>query len=157
MAVETKLNLEQETIDALQNLTQVNIDSRDGFREAAEKIDDTTLASMFQKFSDERAQQASELQHFVTINDEEPRRSGSSAASLHQTWMKIRQMFSSNDVHSILAEAERGEDVIKCAYEETLKKTAGSAVNDVLQRHYAAVKATHDRVRDLRDSHKPKK
>ena len=56
------------------------------------------------------------------------------------------------DPYVILIEAERGEDHIKEAYEEVLKETAGSAMNDVLTDQYAAVKAGHDKVRDLRDS-----
>jgi uncharacterized protein (TIGR02284 family) len=38
-------------------------------------------------------------------------------------------------------------------YEEVLKETAGSAVNDVLTRQYAKVKAGHDQVRDLRNAY----
>jgi uncharacterized protein (TIGR02284 family) len=37
-------------------------------------------------------------------------------------------------------------------YEEAIRDTAGSAVNDILQRHYAAVKAAHDMVREMREA-----
>ena len=60
------------------------------------------------------------------------------------------------DAYVVLIEAERGEDHIKEAYEDVLKATAGSAMNDVLQAQYARVKAGHDKVRDLRDAYKGK-
>jgi uncharacterized protein (TIGR02284 family) len=55
-----------------------------------------------------------------------------------------------------LAEAERGEDHIKRAYEDVLTETAGSPMNGVLQVQYSQVKAGHDKVRDLRDAMKVK-
>ncbi len=72
-------------------------------------------------------------------------------AAVHRTWINVRELLTSNDANAILSEAERGEDHIKSAYETVLRNTAGSAVNDVLTRQYAQVKASHDRVKMLRD------
>ena len=154
MALETKASLQKETIQKLQELIQVNIDSRDGFRQAAESTEDMTLSTLFQSLSHQREEQAAELSKFVEWNRESPNREGSYAAAMHRSWMAIREMLSSDDLYPVLAEAERGEDQIKMAYEQALKKTAGSAVNDVLTQQYAQVKAAHDRIRDLRDQHK---
>jgi uncharacterized protein (TIGR02284 family) len=155
MSLETKLNLTQETIDRLQELIQVNIDSRDGFNEAASQIDDMNISSMFRQFADQRAEQASELRTLVAANREEPEDSGSMAAAAHRMLIDIRAALGGG-AGTILAEAERGEDWIKGKYEDALKETAGSAVNDVLSRQYAAVKAAHDRVRDMRDQYNAK-
>jgi uncharacterized protein (TIGR02284 family) len=154
MSVETRTTLQPQTIKKLQDLIQVNIDSRDGFRHAAEKIENMTLSTYFQALALERDEQASELSRFVAANREDPRSEGSVAAALHRSWMTIRESLSSNNVYAVLAEAERGEDQIKQSYETALRETAGSAVNDVLTRQYAQVKAAHDRIRDLRDEHK---
>jgi uncharacterized protein (TIGR02284 family) len=151
MAVETKSHLQAETVDALQDLIQTNVDARDGFRFAAERIENIAISSAFEMFAHERQLQADELSAFVETNGEEARREGSYAAAVHRAWMNIRELLSSGDDHAILSEAERGEDQIKSAYETALRNTAGSAVNDVLTRHYAQVKAAHDRVKLLRD------
>ena len=153
MSTETKLSLTRETIDQLQELIQLNIDSRDGFNEAASQLDDMTISSMFRQLASEREQQAAELRTLVAANRQEPQDSGSMAAAAHRMLMDLRAALGGGTT-SILSEAERGEDWIKGKYEEVLKGTAGSAVNDVLHRQYAAVKAAHDRVRDLRDEHK---
>lgn len=153
MSLESKLNLKSETIDKLQDLLQLNIDSSNGFREAAELVDDAEIAAMFRRHAEERKRQADELQAYVELNDEKPKDEGSVRAAMHRTWMNVRSSLQ-DDQKAVLSEAERGEDVIKHAYESTLKETAGSAVNDVLQRQYAQVKTTHDKVRQMRDARK---
>ena len=152
MALETTATLEETTVDTLQDLVTINIDARDGFREAAENISVPELASEFRTFAAERDRQAEELKMYVEMNDETPPSEGSFAAKLHRCWINFRDALTSDDVQSVLDEAERGEDTIKAAYESALKDSAGSAVNDVLQQHYTQVKAVHDRVRDLRDA-----
>jgi uncharacterized protein (TIGR02284 family) len=152
MAVDTKQTLSASTVSQLQDLIQANIDSRDGFRQAALALEDLTLRSAFEQLADDRDMQADELARFVVWNGEIPRREGSVSAAVHRTWMSIREMLSSDDRYAMLCEAERGEDAIKAAYEGALRETVGSAMDDVLQRHYAAVKSSHDRIRDLRDA-----
>ncbi|MCA9300088.1 MAG: PA2169 family four-helix-bundle protein, partial [Phycisphaerales bacterium] len=53
---------------------------------------------------------------------------------------------------AVLAEAERGEDVIKEKYEDVMRRAAGSAVNSLLLDQYASVKEDHDTIRDMRDA-----
>ena len=63
-------------------------------------------------------------------------------------------MTGKND-HAIIAEAERGEDVAKSAYETALKDTALDAtVRALVLQQSAKVKQAHDAVRDLRDREK---
>lgn len=155
MNYETKTTLNKDTIDVLQSLIQVNIDSREGFHEAAENVDDLSISSLFRELASQRNNNVSELRSLVSTNMEEPQDSGSTAASMHRTWMDLRAALGGG-VSAMLSEAERGEDHIKAKYEETLKKTAGSAVTDVLNRQYADIKAGHDRVRDLRDAYQDK-
>ncbi len=153
MAIETKLSLNKETLAEVQDLVQVNIDSYNGFLEAAEKIDDEQLAQLFRSYSSERSAQAAELKGLLGANGEQPAEKGSMAAAVHRAWIDVKAAFTGGGVHAVLAEAERGEDHIKHMYEDAIKSTSGSAINDVLHRQYAHVKSAHDRIRDLRDSH----
>jgi len=149
--METKLDLQESTIESLQDLIRINIDSAKGFRDAAEELDDDTLANKMRSIADERESQAEQLQQYVSFNGEEPRKEGSYAAAVHRCWMNTRELFTSNDKYAILAEAERGEDQIKAAYEKTLKDEPANAMNDVLIEQYDRVKSQHDLIRDLRD------
>lgn len=152
MSVETKLSLNDSTISKLQQLIRINIDSENGFDEAAKQIDDQRVADLFTQLSGQRSQNAVELQEYVQWNGETPRDEGSYAAAFHRTWLDLRSKLNGGDAHVVLSEAERGEDQIKEAYEDALKETAGSAMNDVLSQQYAGIKRGHDQVRDLRDT-----
>ncbi len=154
MSTETRIDLNEQTVEAIQDLIQANIDSSEGFSEAAKEIEDTNLANLFTELGQQRRQLANTLQQHVQVTGERPRTEGTWLAALHRSWLDLRSKLNGGDAHVILCEAERGEDHIKHAYEEALKTTAGSAVNDVLTDQYATVKAGHDRVRDLRDHYK---
>jgi uncharacterized protein (TIGR02284 family) len=67
--------------------------------------------------------------------------------------MGLKTAIESNEAHALLAECERGEDMAVKAW--------GAAVQDpdldrqsreMVQRQYELVQATHDRVKQLRDS-----
>lgn len=150
--METKHHLREETIEKVQDLIQINIDSQKGFAEAADKVKDKQIASLFRQLGGERQTNTTELQQIVNFNGEEPQDDGSFKATVHRAWIDVRAALNGGDASVILNEAERGEDAIKELYEEVLKETAGSAVNDVLTRQYAKVKAGHDKVRDLRNA-----
>jgi len=154
MTLETKNNLNEKTIDKLQKLIRANIDSYDGFKEAAESVENAPVKELFCKLAEKRSDMATELQQYVEWNGKDAEDDGSVAAAVHRIWLNIRIKFTSGDTKAVLEEAERGEDHIKEAYEEVLKETAGSAMNDVLQKQYASVKAGHDQIRDLRDAFK---
>lgn len=153
MSLETKTDLNETTVAKLQKLIRANIDSYNGFHESAEEIDDAKLTALFKDIGDQRSAMATQLQKFVEFNGKEAEDDGSVAAKTHRIWINIRSKINGGDPHVLLIEAERGEDHIKQAYEDVLKETAGSAMNDVLTDQYAAVKAGHDKIRDLRDSY----
>ncbi len=149
---EDAASLSRDTVDRLRQLVQINIDSAEGFRHAADALQDKVLAADFRVWAVDRTCQGDELTRYVEMNEQSAPEERSWMAALHQTWLDFRAAITAGDTQAVLAEAERGEDLIKERYEEALTETAGSAVNDVLQRQYASVKQVHDRVRDLRDA-----
>ncbi len=151
MTLETKDTLNEETIAAIQELIEINIDSYNGFKQASNQTSDTALPALFDQLATERVEQAIALQLLVLRNDEEPITEGSIAGRVHRAIMDWREALGGGPV-AVLEEAERGEDYIKAKYDAVLTQTAGSAVTDVLNEQYAAVKKAHDRVRDLRDA-----
>lgn len=150
--METVSTLNKDTIKGIQNLIEINIDSSKGFKAAADKIENREIAGMFRQCATEREQNATQLQSLVRVNGEDSEDNGSIRGTMHRWWLEIRGTVQQGDEHAVLAEAERGEDAIKHRYEDTLKETAGSAVNSVLQKQYAEVKSRHDQIRDMRDA-----
>lgn len=150
--MESVTNLEAETIDQLQDLIRINIDSSKGFETAAEKVDNAPIADYFRECARTRRRFADDLAQFIEMNDEDPLDDGSVRGALHRWWVGVRGSLQGGDTHALLAEAERGEDAIKHAYEKVIVKVTGNPINDVLHAQHRSVKQTHDRVRDLRDA-----
>ncbi len=152
--LETKNNLNDDTIKEVQKLIEINIDSAKGFSEAAKNIENSTVAHYFRECGVRRERYASELQQHVARSGTKPEESGSLKGAVHRWWLDLRGTIQNGNEHAVLAEAERGEDAIKERYENVLKATAGSALNDVLQHQYASIKSDHDRIRSMRDAAK---
>lgn len=152
MALETKTNLTDTTIEKLQDLIRMNIDSHQGFLEAAKAVEDDEVASLFRRLATDRERFAEELKTYVEWNEETAPNEQSFAAKVHQTWLNLRAKLNGGDTHVVLCEAEYGEDQIKEAYEDALKDNPGSAMSEILHSQYSVVKAGHDKVRDLRDA-----
>ena len=150
--MEKKDELHESTIEAIQELIQANLDSADGFSEAARRSDHIQIATLFTELESERRSFSSALQCYVGGNGEKPVNDGTWRAALHRTWIDFRAALSDRDPRVMLIEAIRSETQLKDAYETILRETAGSAVNDVLTRQYAAIKTGHDRITEIREN-----
>ncbi len=139
-----------EVAAALKNLVQVNLDSADGFRFAAEHLQDLTLAALCDQIALERLAQADELGHFVPLEESVPE-SCTIRAALNRTWMRVRELLSQDNRLTLFTELLRSEDYVKQAYEDALDKTVATSSSDTIVRQYSQVALAHSRIRDLVD------
>ena len=153
MTMSNTSNMDDKTVDKLQDLLSINIDSQRGFEEAAEHTNDAELKSLFRDFSQRRSHNAAELRQAISSAGKEPTNSGSVSATLHRWWIDAKQTVTGKDAASILSEAERGEDSIKDEYEAALNEVNDLGMREVVERQYRNVKEGHDRVKALRDSY----
>ena len=72
---------------------------------------------------------------------------------LHSNRMIVMAVTGKDD-EAILAEAERGEDVAKTAFEGALKETLPGSAMSLVQQQAPKVLAAHDEVKRLRDRDK---
>ena len=147
-------NYSEDTIDQLQDLLSINIDSQRGFEEAAESTNDPQLKNLFRDFSQRRAHNAAELRQAISSAGQTPTESGSVSATLHRWWIDAKQAMTGKDAESILTEAERGEDSIKHEYETALQEVETGPAREIVDRQYRNVKEGHDRVKALRETYK---
>jgi len=136
----------------LQSLVALNIDSAKGFSVAAEVIKNARIAAFFRECADGRDAQAAQLQAALAATGESPTNDGSAIGTMHRWWLNLRGTIADGEEHAVLAEAERGEDSIKKEYEKALTAASGQQMHAMLLHQYAAVKNTHDHVRDMRDA-----
>lgn len=142
------------TNSILNYLIETLKDGQNGFREAAEDVKSSDLKTLFGAYSLQRSQFAGELQSLAhSLGEKEPETTGSVSGALHRGWINLKAALTSKDEHAILAECERGEDSAVAEYTKALAEEGLPAhVRATLETQYQAVKAAHDRVRDLRDS-----
>lgn len=135
----------------LNGLIETAKDGEEGFRSAAEKLQNTTTRSLFQKVASQRSTFASELQSEVAKLGGKPETSGSASAAVHRGWIGLKSALTGNDDHAIIAEAERGEDSAVSTYRDALAKDIPSDIRSIVERQAREIKATHDQVKALRD------
>ena len=141
-------------ISVLNNLIETCKDGELGFKTAAEGLKNTAIKSKFLEYSRQRGEMARELQSEVRRLGGDPEKVGSTAGSLHRGWLDIKSAVTGKDDHAIVAEAERGEDVAKSAYEDALKEVLPPSAQTLVQQQAIKVRQAHDAVRDLRDREK---
>lgn len=141
--------------EVIDSLIETLKDGQQGFKEAAESVKNPELKSLFHDYAQQRSRFLAELRSKAqSPDDREPDVSGSAAGALHRGWINLKSAVSKGDDHAILAECERGEDSAVEQYQKALNDGLSAPVREIVSRQYSEIKATHDRIRDLRDATK---
>ncbi len=127
-----------KVVSALNELLTKNYDAEKGYKEAAEKIEHTSLKGYFEKQAKNRYDFGHEIKSLISKYGGEPDKGTSVLADLHRTWISIRDAFASGD-QAIYAESIRGEEAFSEEYGEVL-------TNDMLPQD------VRDMVRKQKDS-----
>lgn len=144
----------EDVISTLNGLIETCKDGQDGFKQAAEGVQNSDLKSLFYEYAQQRSQFAGELQTAVRELGGNPENTGSVSGAIHQGWINIKSAVTGQDNQAILNEAERGEDSAKSAYKDALEEELPANVRAIVERQAAAVQQAHDRVKAFRDSAK---
>ena len=147
--------MNNDTISTLNSLIETCKDGELGFKTAADGLQSADVKAKFLEYSRQRAEMARELQAEVRRLGGDPEKSGSMSGTMHRGWLDIKSAVTGKDDHAIIAEAERGEDVAKAAYENALKESSlDTTARSIVQQQSTKVRQAHDAVRDLRDRQK---
>src|SRR5690242_15037263 len=125
-----------EIKDTVSKLIETCKDGQEGYRQAAETIQNLEYKSFFELQSAERGRFATELQSFVADKDKD---SGSMSGALHRTWIDLKGKLGAGDA-AILSSVEQGEDDAKHTYEDALKGSPPAELVSIIRRQYASVK-----------------
>jgi len=136
-------------ISHLNALIETCRDAEQGFRTAANGVEDEHWRILFHNYCQQRVQLADELQREVRRLGASPQTTGSAAGALHRAWMNIKAAVGAQDDAAILMECEHAEDAAIEQYEEVLRTNLPPNVRQVLSRQSAAVKAARERIREL--------
>jgi uncharacterized protein (TIGR02284 family) len=139
----------QNIVSLLNTLLETCRDGEKGFRNAAENIQEPQIRSRFLEFARERASFADELSREVQRLGGTPATGGSASGALHRGWMDVKGAVTSTTDSSLIAEAERGEDVAVATYRRALEDTLPAEIRSIIERQATRVKSVHDEVRAM--------
>ena len=136
-------------VSVLNTLLETCRDGENGFRNAAENVRNPALNARFLEFARERAGFADELSREVQRLGGTPASGGSASGALHRGWMDVKGAVTGRDDSSLIAEAERGEDVAVTTYRRALDQLLPAQTKAIVERQAVRVKAVHDEVRAM--------
>jgi uncharacterized protein (TIGR02284 family) len=138
-----------QTIATLNELIETCKDGEEGFKSAAEVVQDIKLREMFKSYAQQRARFVADMQVAIRRLGGDPTKTGSLAGALHRGWMNIKSAVTGKNEDAVIAEAERGEDTAVHTYEKALQAELPLDVQAIVERQYMQVKEAHDRIRAL--------
>lgn len=145
----------QDFAQAVHDVISTNRDAEQGFRGAAQAVNEPAIKEMFQQYSAQRAQFATELQGAVKALGYDATDPQGLGGMLHASWISLKGLLTGHDVHGVLVETERGEDWSLKAYNSALTKTLPPEIASIMRKQFEEVQAAHDRIRTLRDATAP--
>jgi uncharacterized protein (TIGR02284 family) len=142
----------QNDISTLNDLTALCIDSARGYREAAEQSRNASFAEMCRSRATERDSIVHEFQAEVGLMNGTPEEHGTTAGSLHRLMLDVRAMIG-NDLKAAINEVERGEDVIKGAFEKAMKREDLSPrIMAMITRCFTSIRLGHDQMSAMKSA-----
>jgi uncharacterized protein (TIGR02284 family) len=138
-------------VDMVRELINTCRDGEKGFAQAAEKITNADLKSLFRQYSVERARFANQLEiELGKLGAEVHQDEGHLAGVLHRTWLNVKESMGADD-HSILESVEKGEDTAKESYQKALQAVLPDQLMAIVRQQAEAVLRAHDGIRAMRD------
>jgi uncharacterized protein (TIGR02284 family) len=147
---ETHREINNDVISTLNNLIEACKDREKGYRTAADAVKNTQFKSLFNKYAQQSAQFASELQSEVHRLGIDPEKSSSITGAIFRGWMNIKSAVTGGDEDAIISECERGEDAAIGVYKDALNASLPTEIQAIVERQYMPIKEGHEHIRKLK-------
>jgi len=127
---------DDDIISTFDELVATCRDGEEGFRTAANAAQNPELRGLLLTYAQQRGDFRAELEEQIRRLGGDPSTRGSISGSLHRGWMSVRSAVSAGNDDSVVAEAERGEDSARRAYEAALGRDLPPAIRKMVERQY---------------------
>lgn len=143
----------EHAVRVLNGLIERTLDSANGYREAAEHVDNPSYKSMFAERVDKRLALTRQLQAEVRSFGGEPEEGQSLAGKAHNAFVGLKDAVTGGSDKGVINEVERGEDVLKAKFESAIDDSKlPPQVQSLVSRLYQEVKADHDQISRIKHS-----
>ncbi len=145
----------QKTIDALNELIEINNDRVEGYDTASGETKSSDLKALFSELSRTSHENLRELRAEVNRLGGQPEEGTRVTGKFFRAWMDVKAALTGDDRGAILGSCEFGEDKALETYEHVFENHTDvltDAQLDMIRKQQTALRADHDRVRALRDA-----
>jgi len=144
---------DNESSATLKTLADTLADSVNGYRDAAEHVDNSQYKELFVSLADQRDRALRDLNKLLYAEGADPDRDGTTLGHLHQRWLDFKASITGRDDKAVINEVERGEDYLKEKFEAALKlDSLEGEARFAIENAYNSVREGHDRVSALKRS-----
>lgn len=129
----------------LNRLIGINNDSINGYREAAELVENETYATTFKNFAQERETFGTKLANMVTEIGGTPEADGNFKGMFHRMWMNLKTAVTNGDA-ALLDEIERGETAAIDVYNDVLETALTEQQRDIIVKQLNSIREARSRI-----------
>ncbi|MCC4616812.1 PA2169 family four-helix-bundle protein [Xanthomonas campestris pv. asclepiadis] len=148
------MSIQSKTEHSLNDLIAISRDGKDFYEEAAAKVGDVELATLFRRIAGVKSDIVSNLSSVVASVGGKPETSGTMVGSMQQFYGKVRATLGDTK-YGYVAELEESEDRLLKAFDETIAdQDTPAAARDAALRLLPEVRACHDVMRNRKHAMK---
>lgn len=142
---------DDRAIKTMNDLIETTLDSANGYRHAADGVDNPEFKTLFTERAGKREELGRRLQQEVRSFGGEPEDDQSMLGRIHNKFAEIRGDLMGRDDKGVIDEVERGEDVIKARFEDaTRDNSLPEPLRQRVVQEYAEIKSDHDTISTLK-------
>ena len=149
-----------EMSNKLNELLERTYDAEKGFKQAAEKVDNTTIKQFFMDSAKQRYNFGQELKTEIRSFGQAPEKGGSAKGTLHRSWIDFKSLFTQNNEEAMLEEVHRGEKEAIATYNDILHDkdfVLPPSTESLLMRHRNAIRETLETATYLKQQYRNSK
>ena len=141
--------------EKLNELLEKNYDAEAGYKNAAEKVENSALKNYLLSRAQDRYDFGHELKAELKTFGQEPEKGTSLAGDAHRLWMDLKTALTSDKDEAVLEEAIRGERAAVDEYDEILKEESlPSSTKSIITAQRNSVKNALNEAKRLKYLHK---
>ena len=137
------------SMNVLNTLINVCVDSAKGFQNAAEAVDLDELRFVFQEHANQREKFAEYLTTFALDLGGEIDPDGTLKGTVHRVWMDLRSALDSGNPATLLEEAVRGERAALDAFEDADIAVLPGPIQEAIAEQRLAIEHAMRRLQDV--------
>src|SRR5690606_20561895 len=147
----------KKTAEVLNDLIKINNDRIEGYEKAIAALPaaDVDLKALFSGLIEQSQLLKDELQQHISAWEDRVTDETTTSGKIYRVWMDVKQVFAMDSRKSILESCEYGEDAAQRAYKEAEEAAdLSNAAKLLISSQKTQLRASHDQIKQLRDSEK---